>query len=130
MPACENPKRKIFPSLLNWVLDVLACFACLRAWVLKCLACLHAWRAYVLPRLACSRACVRVYVLVMMKCFIFLRVCVLCVLFFSYLLYISILKFKNSYNKKLVCFVNWTYLVTFWYKLIKLFELNLRVAVK
>ena len=40
-------------SLLNRVLGVLACFACLRACVLTCLACL---RAYVLGMPACLRA--------------------------------------------------------------------------
>ena len=42
-------------SMLNRVLGVLACFACLRACVLRCLAHL---RAYVLGVLTCLRACV------------------------------------------------------------------------
>ena len=50
---------------------VLACLRALRACVLTCLVCLR----------ECVRACVRACVLVMMKCFIFLRVCVLGVLF-------------------------------------------------
>ena len=96
------------PSLLNRVLGVLACsralcvymlacFACLRACVLTCLECLRAYvlerlRASVVMCLVCFRAwrayvllclmCFRVYVLLMMKCFIFLRVCVLGVLFY------------------------------------------------
>ena len=42
-------------SLLNRVLGVLSCFACLRACVLTCLACL---RAYALTWLVCLRSCV------------------------------------------------------------------------
>ena len=96
-------------DLLNWekhITCVPASFTCLRAFVLTCLVCLHAcvltclpawracvltcfrdWRAYVLPCwraralgvLSCSRG-LRAYVLAMMKCFAFLRVCVLGVL--------------------------------------------------
>ena len=69
------------------------------------LACLHAWRAYVLSvltSLVCLRSCVRACYDEMFYFLTCLRT--LCALF-SYLLYISILKFKNSYNKKLVCFV-------------------------
>ena len=69
------------------------CLAYLRAYVLGLLMCSG---AYVLGVLASLRACM----LVMMKYFIFLRVYVLGVL------YISILKFKNSHSKKIVCFVN------------------------
>ena len=78
----------------GWRACMLCMFACSRAWrvyVLGLLTCLRAWCAFVC-------ACV----LVMMKCFIFLRTwCA----FLSYLLYISILKFKNSDSKKIVCFV-------------------------
>ena len=78
--------------------------ACLRACVLTCLACLRAyvraWHAYVLTCLRAWCVCIFTCMLVMMKCFIFLRVYVLCVL------YILILKFKNSHSKKIVCFVN------------------------
>ena len=83
----------MFTCLGAQMLGLLTCLACLRASALTCLACLRAWCA-----------CVRVYVLVMMKCFIFLRVCVLCVLFFL-ICFTSQYLFKNSYNKKLVCFV-------------------------
>ena len=71
-------------SLLNRVLGVLACVACL--------AC------FVLGVLACVRACYdeMFYVLTYLRTW--------CA-FLSYLLYISILKFKNSYSEKFVCFV-------------------------
>ena len=91
------------------MLGVLACsrvyvFACsraLRAWRACALTCLRASVLGVLACLACLRAwraCVRACIVVTMKCLIFLRVCVLGILcaFLSYLLYISILKFKNS----------------------------------
>ena len=74
-----------FGSLLNRVLGVLTCSRALRVYVLTCLACLLAYvlaclgclRVYVLT---CLRACVFTCVLVMIKCFIFLPVCVLGVL--------------------------------------------------
>ena len=50
-------------SLLNRVLGVVACLACLRACVLTSLTCSRAWGAYVLACLACLRAwrpCMRV----------------------------------------------------------------------
>ena len=68
---------------------IIVCLACLRAYVLGVFTCLRAWRA-----------CIFTCILVIMKCFIFLCVYVLGVL------YISILKFKNSDSKKIVCFVN------------------------
>ena len=80
-------------SLVNGVFGVLACSrdwcACVLTWFRACvlgvLTCSRAWhpcklvclRAYVLPMLVCLCA----WVLVMMKCFIFLRVCVLGALF-------------------------------------------------
>ena len=98
-------------ALRAYVLTRLACLRAYRAYVLSVLACLHtsvlgvlcvlgvfnclrAWRAYVLTGLLCLRA----RVVITRKCFIFLRVCALDVwcAFLSYLLYISILKFKNS----------------------------------
>ena len=104
----KDTKKKT--SLLYRVLGVLTCsralcvcvLACSRAWRAYVLACL---RDYLLGVLMCLRAwcvCVCACVLVMMKCFIFLRTC--CA-FLSYLLYISTLKFKNSHSKKIVCFV-------------------------
>ena len=118
---------------------MLGVLACPRAWlvcvlgVLTCLACL---RIYVLPRLVSLRACM--LVLVMMKCLIFLRVCVLGVYiytwcaFLSHFLYISILKFKNSCSEKFVCLVdlNMFLIHNKTIKLIKLFETNLREAGK
>ena len=79
---------------------LLTCLACLRVYVLGVFTCLRAWRAYVLRCLRAWCACIFTCMLVMMKYFIFLRVYLLGVL------YISILKFKNSHNKKIVCFVN------------------------
>ena len=70
----------VFTSLRAHVLGV---FACLHAYVLTCL---RAWRVCVLDilgvlaKLACL-VCLHACVLVMMKFFIFLRVCVLGVLF-------------------------------------------------
>ena len=54
---------------------------CLRAYVPGIFTCLRAWRAYVLTCLRTWCACAFTCVLVMMKCFIFLRVSVLGVLF-------------------------------------------------
>ena len=99
-------------SLLNRVLAcfarlracVLTCLACLRACVLTCLGYLHAYvlmcltclRVCVLTCLTCLRAyvltcllaCVFTHVLVMMKYFIFLPVCVLgvgfCLIYFTF----------------------------------------------
>ena len=96
--------------------DVLACsralrvyvLACSRAWRVYVLTCLRDWRACVLP---CFSACVLawsrafvfawfVYVLTMMKCFTFLRVCVLS---------IGVLTFLSNYlfclHKSRLC--NW-----------------------
>ena len=99
------------------MLSVLACSRALRVYVL---ACSRPWRVCVL---ACLRACV----LGVLTCLACLRFSVLgvftCVLacydeiiyfltcirtwwaFLSYLLYISVLKFKDSYSEKFVCFV-------------------------
>ena len=105
-------------SLLNGVPGVLVY---LRPRVLTCLACV---RAYVL-------ACLRAYVLVMMKCFIFLRVCVLGVLFCLICFTFQYLNLKILSAKNLCALLSWTYfLFTFWYQLIKLFETNLREAGK
>ena len=88
------------------LLSVLACFTCLRACVLTCLACL---RAYVL-------VCLRAPVIGVLGVFAYTRACynemfyfLTCLrtwcAFLPYLLYISILQFKNSYSEKCVCFV-------------------------
>ena len=87
----------VFTCLRAYVLGVLTC---LRVYVLGAFTCLRAWHAYVLTCLRAWCACIFTCMLVMMKCFIFLRVYVLGVL------YILILKFKNSHSKKIVCFVN------------------------
>ena len=143
-------------GLLNHVLGVLTCSRALRVYVLACLGVWHACvlgmparlRAYVLGVLVClhasvlsvlsclaclcaQHACVLTGVVVTMKCFIFLGVCGLGVwcAFLSYLLYISILKFKNSWSKQIVCFVKLnTFLI---YILIPTYKgTNLRVAEK
>ena len=72
------------PKLRAWRARVLGVLTCLRAHVLGVLTCLACLRAYVLGVLTCLRAwcaCVCKGMLVMMKFFIFLRVCVLGVLF-------------------------------------------------
>ena len=79
----ESAKSRAWRALRVYVL---ACsrahvLGVLSACVLTCLACLRAWCAYVLACLRAWCACVCTCVLVMMKCFIFLRVCVLGVLF-------------------------------------------------
>ena len=71
---------------------VLGVFTCLRACVLKCLS------ATVLGVLVCVRACYD-------EMFYFLTCLCTCCAFLSHLLYISILKFKNFYSEKFVCFV-------------------------
>ena len=88
----------VFTCLCAHVLDVLTC---LRVCVLTCLAC---FRVYV-------RACYD-------EMFYFLtRLRTWCA-FLSYLLYISILKFKNSHSQKLWVLLRWSYfLFTFWYQL-------------
>ena len=101
----------------------LACFACLRTCMLGVLMCLACLRAYVLTCLACLRvcmlmclACLCAYVLTCLVCLcVYMPACydkmffLTCLLtwcaFLSYLLCISILKFKNSHSKKIVCFV-------------------------
>ena len=85
--------------LRAYVLGVLTCLACLRVCMLTCLACL---RAYVLTCLVCLRVYVRASYDEM---FYFLTCLRTWCAFLSYLLYISILKFKNSHSKKIVCFV-------------------------
>ena len=115
-----------------WHACVLTCLACFRADVLTCLHAyvLRTWRAYVfgvLAYLVCLRACV----LVMMKCFIFLRVCILGVLFCLICFTFQYLNLKILTAKNLCALLSWTYfLFTFWYQLIKLFETNLREAGK
>ena len=81
-----NNVQSISPqgSLLNRVLGVLTYLPCLRVYVLGLLACLAYFRDWCACVLVCLRAwcaCVHACVLVIMKCFIFLRVCVLGVLF-------------------------------------------------
>ena len=88
----------LFGSLLNCVLGVLACSRAWRVCVLTCLACLRVWRACVLGVLAGVRACYD-------EMFYFLTCLHTWCAFLSYLLYISILKFKNSYSEEFVCFV-------------------------
>ena len=88
----------------------------------------RAWGAYVLPCLPAWRACVCACVLVLMKCFIFLRVCVLGALFCFTFQYLNL---KILTAKNVCALLSWTYfLFTFWYQLIKLFETSLRVAGK
>ena len=85
-----------------WRACVLACFACLLACVFTCLACL---RAYVLGVLTCL-VCLRVYMRASYdEMFYFLTCLRTWCAFLSYLLYISILKFKNPFSKIIVCFV-------------------------
>ena len=123
----------VLTCLVRLRANVLACLRAWRAFVvgvlarLTCLACLRAQRACVLTCVvylcACVRACVRACTLVLMKCFIFLHVWVLGVLFclntFQYL-NLKILTAKN-----LCDLLSWTYfLFTFWYQLLKLFETN------
>ena len=99
--ACS--RGGVFTWLRAYVLGVFAClrafvFMCFRAWrayVLACLSYLRAWGACVL---ACVRACFD-------EMFYFLRTLRTWCALLSYLPYISILKFKNSYSKKFVCFV-------------------------
>ena len=107
---------------------MLGLLACSRAYVLACLACLS---ACVLKCLVCLRA----GMLVMMKCFIFLRVCVLglytlgvifCLISFTFQ-YINL----KTCSEKFVCFVKLNiFLIYKTIKLIKLFETNLREAEK
>ena len=102
----------------------MACLACLRACVLTCL-CAHVFAMLtflrpwltcvlgVLPWLVCLRACVLTCLVCLCACvcacyyemFYFLTCLRTWCAFLSYLLYISILKFKNSYSNKSVCFV-------------------------
>ena len=105
-----------FTCLRAYLLGV---FTCLRAYVLGVFTCL---RAYVLDVLTCLRAyvldvstCLRAYVLAGLR--VYARACYDEIFYFltclrtwcgflSYLLYISILRFKYSHYKKVVCFVN------------------------
>ena len=75
---------------------MLGVFTCLRAWHVCVL--LHVWHACVLGVLAGVRACYD-------EMFNFLTCLHTWCAFLSYLHYISILKFKNSYREKFVCFV-------------------------
>ena len=102
-PKTQNISKST--KLSAWRACVLCMFTCLGAQMLgllTCLACLRASALSVLTSLVCLRSCVRACYDEMFYFLTCLRT--LCALF-SYLLYISILKFKNSYNKKLVCFV-------------------------
>ena len=87
VPLCSRAWRAyVLTCLVCLRVSVLTCmaclrFACLRAWRAYVFACLRTWRVYVLAYLRAWCACVCTCVLVMMKCFIFLRVCVLGVLF-------------------------------------------------
>ena len=92
----------VFTCLRAHVLCVLTCLRAQRACVLTCLACLRAQHACVLTCLVCLRACVRGCYDEM---FYFLTCLRTWCAFLSYLLYISILKFKNSQSKQIVCFV-------------------------
>ena len=96
----------VIACLRAYVLGVLTCF---RVYVLPCLACFRAWRAYVLACLSYLRAwgaCVLAWVRACFdEMFYFLRTLRTWCALLSYLPYISILKFKNSYSKKFVCFV-------------------------
>ena len=80
-------------------------FACLRAQVLGAFTCLRAWRAYVLTCLRAWCACVCEGVLVIMKCFFFLHVCVLGALFCLICFTFQYLNLKILTAKKIVCFV-------------------------
>ena len=127
----------------------MACLACSCAWrvcvltCFACLACLHAWHAYMLGMLACLSASLlgalawvrEMFYLMknysMMKCFIFLCVCILDVLFCLICFTFQYLNLKILTAKNLCALLSWTYfLFTFWYQLIKLFETNLREAGK
>ena len=66
--------------------------------VLTCLACLRAWLACMLGVLAGVRACYD-------EMFNFLTFLRTWCAFLSYLLYISVVKFKNSYSNKFACFL-------------------------
>ena len=97
----------VFTCLPVNVLGVLDLFAGLHAYVLGVFTCLRAWCA-----------CVCTCVLLMMKCFIFLRVCVLGVLFCLICFTFQYLNLKILRAKKLCALLSWTYfLFTFWYQL-------------
>ena len=92
----------------------IVCLMCLRALHIYVLVCSHAWRVCVfvclcacmlgvLACLVCLHACVHAC---FDEMFYFLTCLNTWCAFLSYLLYISILKFQNSYSKKFVCFVN------------------------
>ena len=72
--------------------------ACSRAWRAYVFACLHAWHAYVLKCLVCFPVYVHACYDDM---FYFLTCFRTWCAFLSYLLYFSMLKFKNSYSQKL-----------------------------
>ena len=124
--------NKYFPGAC-WI----ACLVCLRALRVCVLACSGAWRIYVLTCLACLRAyvlaclvclCVCEGVLVIMKCFFFLHVCVLGALFCLICFTFQYLNLKILTAKKIVCFVKLNIFLiyvliptytNFWYKLMK-----------
>ena len=121
-------------SLLNHVLGVLACFACLRALrasvlgVLGVFTSLAYLRAYVLGVLACVRAWLLRWNVLFSYVFAHLVFGVLfCLICFTF----QYLNLKILRANKLCALLSWTYfLFIFWYQLIKLYETNLRVAEK
>ena len=96
----------VFAYLRGWLV---ACLACLRAYVLTYLACLHAYVLGVLGVLTCLRACVLGVLACVRACYDEMSYFLTCLrtwcAFLSYLLYISILKFKTFYSEKFVRFV-------------------------
>ena len=111
------------------VLGVLTCFRAWRAFVLTCLVGLRAWRAWC-AWWACLLACFHAWRACLCACLLWWNVlfsyvsaylvCFFCVTCFTF-------KSKNSYSKKFVCFVKLNiFLFTFWYQLVKQFEINLR----
>ena len=88
-------------SLFNKVAGLQVVLAWLRAW--------RAWRAYVPGVLVCLHVSVLGVLVSVRACydemFYFLTCLRTWCNFFSYLLYISIPKSKNSYSEKFVCFI-------------------------
>ena len=117
--ACSRALRVYMLTCSRaWGAYVHAYLRAWRAYVLTCLACLRTWRAYVLGVFTCLRAscaCVCTCVHVLMKYFIFLRVCVLGVLFCLISFTFQHLNLKILTAKKLCALLIWTYfLFTFW----------------
>ena len=90
------------------ILCVFTCLVCLHVCTLTCLACLRAYVVGVLMGLGMltRSVCLRVYVCACYDEMFYFYTCLRtwCA-FLSYLLYISIFKFKNSHSKRNVCFV-------------------------